>query len=289
MRRIIIPAVIGIILFASSCKKEKTDSSNLKAVFSYSVSGFVVNFTNFTDFNNYTGPYATYSWDFGDGDSSSVSSPSHIYFQVGNYIVTLKATKSNEMSTFFDTVKVIGPHIVIDGDFSDWDHVQYTYVSPDSTGASDLLAMKAFAYGDSIYFYVEGVSGMMQNVTHFYFDTDKNPSTGYTMGDYPAGSGAEYLYEGDLYYWGSISGYAGTGTDWTWNTTSDFGLGAAFSQISSLANGRDAIEFSFAKSAIGNVKGSVGFSVNDLDAGWNVIGALPETGQPTSKFIEIDF
>ena len=99
MRRKIIPVVIGVILLAGSCKKEKTDSSNLKAVFSYSVSGFVVNFTNFTDFTNYTGPYATYSWDFGDGDSSSVSSPSHIYSQVGNYVVTLTATKSNQVST----------------------------------------------------------------------------------------------------------------------------------------------------------------------------------------------
>lgn len=288
MRSIIIPAVIGVILCTSSCKKGKTDN-NFKAVFSYSTSGFVVNFTNFTDFTNYTGPYATYTWDFGDGDSSSVSSPSHIYSSVGDYVVTLTATKSNIVSSFFDTVKVTGPHIVIDGDFSDWDHVEYAYVSPDSTGASDLLAMKAFASGDSVYFYVEGVSGMMQNVTHFYFDTDNNPSTGYTTGDYPAGSGAEYMYEGDLYSWGSISGYAGTGKDWTWNTTSAFGLGATFSKISSLANGRDAIEFSFAKSALGNVKGSLNFAVNDLDAGWNVIGALPEKGQATSKFLKIGF
>lgn len=289
MRSKIILAVIGIILFASSCKKEKTDSGNLKAVFSYSVSGFVVNFTNFTDFTNYTGPYAKYEWDFGDGDSSSVSSPSHIYSHVGSYVVTLKASKSNEVSTFFDTVKVVGPHIVTDGDFSDWDHVEYTYVSPDSVGGSDLLAMKAFAYGDSIYFYVEGKTGMMLSATHFYFDTDKNPSTGYTTGDYPAGAGADYMYEGDLYWWGSISKYTGSGTDWTWSATSDFGLGASFSPISALANGRDAIEFAFAKSALGNVKGSVGFAVNDLDAGWSVIGSLPEKGQNTSKFIEIEF
>lgn len=289
MRSKIILAVIGIILFATSCKKEKTDSGNLKAVFSYSVSGFVVNFTNFTDFTNYTGPYAKYEWDFGDGDSSSVSSPSHIYSHVGSYVVTLKASKSNEASTFFDTVKVVGPHIVTDGDFSDWDHVEYTYVSPDSVGGSDLLAMKAFAYGDSIYFYVEGKTGMMLSATHFYFDTDKNPSTGYTTGDYPAGAGADYMYEGDLYWWGSISKYTGSGTDWTWSATSDFGLGASFSPISALANGRDAIEFAFAKSALGNVKGSVGFAVNDLDAGWSVIGSLPEKGQNTSKFIEIEF
>lgn len=289
MRSKIILAVIGIILFATSCKKEKTDSGNLKAVFSYSVSGFVVNFTNFTDFTNYTGPYAKYEWDFGDGDSSSVSSPSHIYSHVGSYVVTLKASKSNEVSTFFDTVKVVGPHIVTDGDFSDWDHVEYTYVSPDSVGGSDLLAMKAFAYGDSIYFYVEGKTGMMLSATHFYFDTDKNPSTGYTTGDYPAGAGADYMYEGDLYWWGSISKYTGSGTDWTWSATSDFGLGASFSPISALANGRDAIEFAFAKSALGNVKGSVGFAVNDLDAGWSVIGSLPEKGQNTSKFIEIEF
>lgn len=288
MRSKILPIVIGLIVIAAGCKKEKVDD-NLKAVFSYSVSGFVVNFTNFTDFTNYTGPYSTYSWDFGDGDSSSASSPSHIYTKKGSYIVTLTATKGNTVSSFFDSVNVVGPHITTDGDFSDWDHVEYTYISPDSTGGSDLLAMKAFAYGDSIYFYVEGKTGMMQSVTHFYFDTDKNPSTGYTTGDYSAGAGADFLYEGSLYWWGTISKYTGSGTDWTWSTSSDFGLGVTFSQISPLANGRDAIEFSFAKSALGNIKGSVGFAANDLDAGWSVIGALPSAGQDTSKFIQIEF
>ena len=289
MRSKIIPFVLGVLLVATGCKKEKVDNSNLKAVFSYSVSGFVVNFTNFTDFTNYTGPYATYSWDFGDGDSSVLPSPSHIYTHVGNYVVTLKATKSEQVSTFFDTVKVVGPHIVTDGDLSDWEHVEYAYLSPDSSGGSDLLALKAFASGDSLYFYVEGTSGMMLSATHFYFNTDKNSSTGYTTGDYPAGAGADYMYEGDLYWWGSISNYTGTGTDWTWSTSSDFGLGASFSQISTLANGRDAIEFAFAKSALGNVKDKVGFAVNDLDAGWNVIGALPASGDGSSKFIDIEF
>jgi hypothetical protein len=286
MRSKLIPITIVALMVATSCKKE-TGKDNLKAVFSYSVNGFVVTFQNFTDFTDYTGPYAQFEWAFGDGDSSSAASPSHVYSAVGKYIVTLTAVKSKQKSTFFDTVTVVGPHIVIDGDFSDWGHVGYTYLSPDSTGGSSLLAIKTFASGEDINFYIEGTSNMNFAPTDMYFNTDNNAQTGFADDSYPAGSGADFLYEGDLYDWGTISVHTGAPADFSWNMSSDFGEGAQFSQIVDLPNGKRAIEFSFAKSALGNVKDSLGFAIIDLDAGWNPIGAIPAGGQDTSKYFKI--
>lgn len=288
MRNKFIPVIICSLLITYSCQKKQLGGSSLKSVFNYSVSGFIVTFTNFTDFNNYTGPYAAYKWDFGDGDTSDVNSPSHIYTRVGKFVVTLTATKGNQVSSFFDTVNVTGPHIIIDGNLSDWDYVPWTYISPDSTGGSDLLALKTFASVDSLYFYIEGTSNMFQFATNMYFNTDNNPQSGYITGTYPVGSGADYCYEGDLYYWGWTGNYTGSGGNWGWNTSvAGLGIGTNFSKISVLPNGHNAIEFSFARSVLGNVKDSLGFAINDLNSGWSVIGAIPQSALNTSKFLEI--
>lgn len=92
-----------LLLWSIGCKKDK-ENSPFKAVFSYSTSGFVVTFKNFTDFTNYSKPFATYHWDFGDGDTSSAINPSHIYSKGGDYVVTLTAKKSGTVGTFLDTV-----------------------------------------------------------------------------------------------------------------------------------------------------------------------------------------
>ncbi len=59
------------------------------ADFTYQINGMDVNFTN-TSVNG-----VTYTWDFGDGTSSTDMNPTHTYSQIGNYTVNLIATSAN--------------------------------------------------------------------------------------------------------------------------------------------------------------------------------------------------
>src|SRR5688572_22983392 len=146
--------VLVIALVGTSCKKDKEDS-NLKPVFSYVADGFKVNFTNFSS------GAKEYLWDFGDGsdDSSKLKSPQHIFTKKGNFLVSLTAKNGGESKTFTDTVSILGPNIKIDGDFSDWQYVEYVHVNNESFGGS-LLAAKAFVSSQDINFYLEGTADM---------------------------------------------------------------------------------------------------------------------------------
>jgi PKD domain/Secretion system C-terminal sorting domain len=67
--------------------KSKDISKNCKAAFDYYVSyDGKYNFTNFSE----TEVSANLLWDFGDGTSSTINSPNHIFKNSGNYTVTLK-------------------------------------------------------------------------------------------------------------------------------------------------------------------------------------------------------
>jgi len=48
----------------------------------------------------------TWAWNFGDGGSAATQNPSHIYNQVGTYIVTLNATNAAGTSAITDTIYV---------------------------------------------------------------------------------------------------------------------------------------------------------------------------------------
>lgn len=59
----------------------------------------------FTNSSFATGGIASYSWDFGDGGTSSASNPSHTYVTPGTYYVTLTVTDNNGCKT--DLRKVV--------------------------------------------------------------------------------------------------------------------------------------------------------------------------------------
>ncbi|SMD32776.1 PKD domain-containing protein [Reichenbachiella faecimaris] len=70
------------------------------ASFSYAIEDYDVAFTNETLNAD------DYSWDFGDGESSSEESPSHTYAEAGEYTVVLTASNSVEDKTAEETIVI---------------------------------------------------------------------------------------------------------------------------------------------------------------------------------------
>lgn len=269
-------------LIIVSCKKDNT-SSGTKAVFSYIADGYKVNFTNFS-----TGA-TKYLWDFGDqSDSSTLSNPLHVFTKKGKFLVKLTAKNLTETSTFIDTVLVIGPNIKIDGDFTDWTYVGYTYTNAAGTGGT-LLAIKTYASAGYLNFYLEGTPDCNLDVMDLYLDTDNNPETGLKSWMFPAGSGADFLCEGSVSGgWGDVFAHVGPGNGWAWNSVYQWADVLKFSAFKTV-DGKKAIEFSIKRSALGTMSKFVNFGIVESNSGWSEVGWLPVTQTPESKFIPLPF
>lgn len=280
-----IPIVnILALLLVVSCSKDEDTSSDTKAVFSYVADGFLVNFTNFSMNAD------EYLWDFDvDGATSTRRDPAYIFPEKGVYLVSLTASRGEESSTFVDTVRIIGPNIKIDGDFSDWEHVDYTFENPEDGGGT-LLKVKTFASPNALNFYIEGTSEMNFAVMNFYLDTDNNTETGHTTWMYPAGSGAEFMGEGNFNpedpgaSSGAIYEYGGPGgSDWTWASVASFADAMQFAEFGT-NEGNKAIEFSISRGVLGDMEGVVNFGLTESDSGWTQIGSIPVFQTPESEF-----
>ncbi len=106
-----------------------TDSSALAAAFSgYPLNGTGTLTVEFTDSS--TGSPDGWSWDFGDGTTSTDENPSHLYTNPGLYTVSLEITKSGETD---ETTKV--SYITINAESTG-----YATVNPTSTNSLNSLS-----------------------------------------------------------------------------------------------------------------------------------------------------
>lgn len=65
-------------------------------------------------FTNYSQNAESYSWNFGDGQSSTDENPTHIFADAGNYTVTLTATnKDNVSKEFSETITITDPYVAL--------------------------------------------------------------------------------------------------------------------------------------------------------------------------------
>lgn len=97
-------AVLCICLYMTSCVKKPNAS--------FSVSNSNPKVGEYVSFSNTSSDAKSYSWNFGDGQSSMDASPSHVYYRHGTYTVTLTAysknEKKNDVATSTITVKAVG-------------------------------------------------------------------------------------------------------------------------------------------------------------------------------------
>lgn len=274
-------ALLVIVLGSSSCKKDSTDSG-LKAVFSYVADGYKVSFTNYS--TNAT----EYTWDFGDGSGvgSTAKTPQHIFTKKGDFLVSLTAKNGAETNVFKDTVSIIGPNIKIDGDYSDWQYVPYTYQN-DANYAGSMRSLKAFAAADAVYFYVEGDATMKMEILDIYMDADNNPATGFATWYYPVHSGADFLIEGSpTGGWGDVFAHSGPPSAFSWNSVASFADAMKFSALSTVS-GKNVIEFSIKRSVLGTIKNFIHFGLVESNSGWAEVGQISEAKTATSKFISL--
>lgn len=279
IKNLIFAGIIGLIMLViTSCENEE-DTNSVKAVFSYVADGFKVNFTDFSQ------NAKEYTWDFGDeSEPSTKANPVHVYSQKGEFLVTLSVKNEEKVSTFIDTVFIAGPNIKIDGDFTDWEYVDYSHVNED--GGGNLLAVKTFASAGQINFYIEGTEDFNLAVFNMYIDADNNPETGFKTWMYPEASGADFLLEGNA-SWGSMYAHTGADNGWGWEAVYAFSEVLKFSEIST-SQGKRIMEISLSRDALGTHKDYINFALLEMNSGWTEVGDLPVSKKATSRFTPIE-
>jgi len=95
---VLVLALMSVTAIAQTCSASFTSSVNVPAK--------TASFTNTS-----TGTGLNYFWNFGDGNYSSLASPTHVYTSNGTYIVTLHIFKNDSscFSSFTDTIQVGAP------------------------------------------------------------------------------------------------------------------------------------------------------------------------------------
>lgn len=95
------------IFLLSSCSSDDDPPPSTIASFKYTVLDATVAFINTS--SNAT----TFQWDFGDGNTSTLTSPTHTYNATGTYLVTLTAFGAGTFNSTSKNVSVIVPNISV--------------------------------------------------------------------------------------------------------------------------------------------------------------------------------
>lgn len=271
-----------LIIIAGGCKKDEAEPE-ADILYQVSIEDKTVTFTNET-----TGAVA-YRWDFGDGATSTETSPVHTYPDKGKYVPTLYATTSGGRESEGSTVIYIAktsPVKLNDNTLADWDNVtQYEVV----TGAGEKFFHKAKVDYDAqyIYLYLEVTSQETNgDIYDIYLDTDNNPTTGYMM-EIPE-AGYDVLLEGSILgNWLDAFNHKGAQNAFAFEPTGATEFYTTGTVVES--GGLLKFEMRLVRSKIKNLATTQAFRLgiiatkNDWSA---TLGRLPEAGQPA---LQIEF
>ncbi len=108
MRSFMVIGMVSLIALVS-CKKDDPDPVPAKPVASFQFAIDDVNFFKVT-FTNFSQNATSYSWNFGDGNTSTEKDPVHTFAEGGNFEVVLTAKNdANESATFAQTIEIKDP------------------------------------------------------------------------------------------------------------------------------------------------------------------------------------
>lgn len=135
----------------------KTIVIRVNPVASFNLNGNVclpvgaANFSNTTSITDGTGALITYQWNFGDGNTSTATSPTHNYSTTGPFTVSLTATSNN--GCIDDSIKVIS-NIYLQPQASFTAPVEVCFGDPvnltdQSTAANSSIIQWAWSFGDA--------------------------------------------------------------------------------------------------------------------------------------------
>lgn len=221
MSNSMIAAFILAMVTLTNCGESSESLKIPRASFNISeISGKVVTFENTS-----VGDEVTYSWDFGDSETSSETSPVHTYESNGTYVVTLTATNSAGSSPANSVVEII--NIKIDGNLSDWEDVP-SLVDCSNCGFLTKLKVENLE-NNKLFVYVQANQDMKPlnpeegTVIQIVLDVDNDPTTGADVCWYWNQAGEDFMFEG------SFLGAEGTftfiedsgneGCGWNWNNS----------------------------------------------------------------------
>ncbi|RVT96466.1 PKD domain-containing protein [Mucilaginibacter limnophilus] len=249
MRNIKVFACMSLMLSStliSSCKKDETKALT-DLVYETAVEGYSVTFTTKTE------GLSNVRWEFGDGETSTETNPTHTYPGKGKYVPTLYASvngKSVEASTVLRIAKTT-PVKIDDNSVDDWASVTSSIPLGPKKGVFNEVKMDFD--GNYVYLYIDMNRKKSDgDIFDIYLDSDNNTGTGYLTGGIPDG-GYDILMEGP-FLTGNVDIFYNTGTDqtaWSW-------------QVQTIA---DAYTVGTVKEAGTNVKFEVRFDRGKLKKG----------------------
>ena len=120
------------------------------------------------NFNNTSSTAASYLWNFGDGNTSTLQSPSHTYNSPGLYTVSLKITTANSCTntrTRSNYIQVVGPNVNFGLSGIPPTNPPYTFNYRDLTNFSSPPISWLWNFGD-------GNTSTLQNPSHTYSIAD---------------------------------------------------------------------------------------------------------------------
>lgn len=118
MLKRVLPAFLITLIVVAGCKNEQYNFDALPDTVKsfFTISNEELNIDEAIQFNNESENADTYTWDFGDGTTSTETNPTKTYTSPGSYTVKLTAVGPGGTGNYSVNVGVLDPNAVIDTD-----------------------------------------------------------------------------------------------------------------------------------------------------------------------------